>query len=236
MKKLLISIVWLLPCGAAGQSIYGLSGLVKTPSAYVLDTGAAQVQGCYVQDYMPLSEDHFEQWATSVGLGLHSRLEASVRLTYIPEIPAYEELPTDQTFDRSLNVKLVLLRERRGKHWPQLAVGGQDLVGASQFFHGVFAVLSRSIEVAERYKVQGHAGYGVRWLEQISAEVSGHRFDGFFTGVQATFWNTLSFTAEYDSQDFNLGLRASYRKHVAAQLYLLNLRWPAAGIAFQINI
>jgi Exopolysaccharide biosynthesis protein YbjH len=189
-------------------STHGLPGLVNTPNAGSIPTGAIEFNLNSMPDYQRLLGDARSNFAWQANFqfafGLWDRLVIGGRGT---EVRAKEPwgvflhrgpdgdvrfIPQQMlTRDLSGNAQLLLVRESR--LLPSIAVGLQDFGGAVVNLRGRFAVASKTI--SDRIRVS--AGYGL----------GPNVLDGVFGGIELAPIPELALVAEYDSERFNTALR-----------------------------
>jgi hypothetical protein len=212
--------------GASGRlpealSTHGLPGLVNTPAAVSLPSGALRFDVNSMPDYQLLGRDVRDDfaWQANVQLAIGvwgDRLTIGGRGTEIrrreaggPRLIAFPEgrfafVATDFVIrDLAANVSLLLLRE--GRWTPSITIGAQDVGGAASFLEGRFAVATKRVGDWARLS----AGYG------IGEDV----LDGAFGGVELAPLPGLGLVAEYDAERFNAG----------ARWRILPSRWEARG-------
>ncbi len=202
-------------------SANGLPGLVHTPVASGLPTGAVRFSISTMPDYPRIASirDNFAWQANfGVAIGLWDRLVIGGRATEVrleePKPPVLFILPDGgfavirrdfEVRDMSANVSLLVLRE--SDVLPAITVAAEDVGGAASKFEARYAVASKTLW--DR-RVRLSAGYGV------GPDV----LDGAFGGVEFSPIPGLALLAEYDAERFNGG----------ARLNLIPERWVTKGI------
>jgi len=157
----------------------GMSGLLNTPNALVVESGQADIS---------YSNQTKKAWRGTVprqdnyhlNLGLLPYLEFGGRLTEAP----------GQVRDLSASAKLQLPMPAR---WPQFAVGIQDVSGGSSHFRTYYLV--GSYELYSRLRLS--LGYGL----------GPDRLDGAFGGLELQLNDWLQLVAEHDGEEPAAGLR-----------------------------
>jgi hypothetical protein len=187
------------------QTIYGVSGIIKTPNAYIADQGKLLINGGYFYDYHSKSDILHEQWTVSLNFGFHSRFEIGFRLIGFPGTHSND--PTkrfDYGFDRSYNMKIVLLQEK--DYWPQISIGAQDIVG-TRYHNSSYLVLSKKLLIRKKIILKTTLGYGIKLNDLILGDAGNHHFIGLFGGVNIELFKRFSILMEYDAKDINTGIQ-----------------------------
>jgi hypothetical protein len=183
-------------------NVFGVHGLVKIPDAYVTNNGKGFIAYNYFDDYRATSVLTKTRFSTfSLGAGLHSRLEAGIRLVTFTEFGG-------NNHDRNLNVKWVVFPEKG--EWPQMAVGSQDLIGTKRF-HAEYVVFSKTLAM-KPWHVVPTAGYAVKWIEKFTGDKAGdHRLNGFFTGLSGDYRKIFFIMLDYDGTYWNMAVQWRFR-------------------------
>ena len=214
MKKvhsivIIFLITFGIPSQVSAQSFYGTTGLIKIPTAEVVENGKAIIGGGYVTDYYRYPKS-YKQYIGFLNIGVLPKLEVSLRVAFFPEIEFdADNLPYSCDSDRIANVKFQLLQE--APMLPAVAIGGQDIYG-TKAFNSLYIVGSKNSELPIINKVRIHIGLGTDWRDFISEEAMDHRFIRVFGGIEKQVYPFLILLAEYDARDINLGVRFSIKK------------------------
>lgn len=215
-----------------GQSIYGISGLLKTPNAYTADSGKCMAGIACFRDYHGERNQLYNQWSVFLNIGFHSRIELSVRLTVFPGLTGDTKL-YNASFDRMISTKLTVIKER--KYSPQLSIGMQDMVG-TRYHNSTYIVVSKIIPIRNFCAIMLNSGYGTKLNDLIFGESYNHHFIGFFTGTSINFMNIIELLAEYDAKDFNYGVKITYKGCLNAYFSMLQLKIPAGGLSVKFKL
>lgn len=194
-------------------SDWGLTGLLQTPTARMQKTGTAGLHIAHIDPYTNYN----------IVLQPFERLEVAMRYTNIDGV-SYGRVSPDQDYkDKSLDVKLKLLKESR---WtPEVAVGWRDPVGTS-LFGGEYVVANKrwkdfDFSLGLGWGYLGHRGnldnplgaVANRFKDRTKATVGQGgeaSIDTWFTGPTSLFggvqWHSpyqpLSVKVEYDGNDY----------------------------------
>lgn len=165
-------------------SFQGLPGIIDVPIAGALDSGVLDVTFTPKRDH-DVYPGEGAQRSVGVALGFLPRLTLGAR-----GVVAKRASLSDSR-DLSASLHLLLLEE--GPVWPALAIGLQDIGGASSLFESKYVVLSKTF--FER--LRGTIGFGT------GPDV----LEGVFAGAELALEPFLTFLAEYDTDDVNLGVQ-----------------------------
>ncbi len=176
------SLAVALPLSATDPSpaFPGFTGLLGVPTANVLEDGTAAAG---VNQHNPLPSQLTRVENYFISLGFAPGLELGGRVVNGGHISG------GYIRDLSFNLKYRFLDLPSGL---RLAVGGQDVGGKAQFFRSRYLV--GTIPLSSVSLTLGY-GFGPDLL------------DGVFGGLEWAPLRFASVLAEYDTQDFNLGLR-----------------------------
>jgi hypothetical protein len=227
----IVATVVLVGCSvasyASAQTTYGTTGLVKIPTADVVEFGKVFIGGGYAADSVGRDTHRPRDWSFFATIGLVPRVEAGLRLTY-------GTLFDKSTTDRVLCAKCLLTRETH--LIPATALGVQDMIGIFKNFNCLYAVCSKKLGFLGMEPVRLHLGYGTDWWDYISNKARGHRFIGLFGGVEVKAAPFLSLLAEYDADNVNLGARFSYKQILTVTFNLVAMKRPGcvASLSFSL--
>lgn len=201
MQKLLtlIVIIQISFISSEAQNVYGITGPIQTPSAYMVGDGKAFVGAALYDDYYKTDDNKRNLFCTqSINVGFLSRLEVGIRLVHYPNIK-------NAGHDRNINLKLVAFKEK--KYIPQLAIGIQDAVGTRRY-NCTYMVLSKKIQINDKIDVIPSAGWGTKLSKHIFGEESGdYRLQGFFGSAVLNYTPYISLMAEYHELGFDGGIQ-----------------------------
>ncbi len=173
-------------------SLQGFSGVLNTPNAHVQREGTVDVLYTNQRENLPLSgipawEDNY-----FFSVGMFSFAEVGARLTNIPPTGIYTK------GDRDLSVNGKLSTAPLTSHFrfsPTLAVGVEDVGGASHFFDTTYVVASAD---------------PLGWLRVSAGYGTGpDRMKGAFGGVELRAHDWVTLLGDYDTRDTNVGVRLS---------------------------
>ncbi len=233
MKHLLL-LFYLLSCSflVYSQTLYGITGLLRIPTAHIIEDGKASSGYLHFRDYTGEGDLH-EQFSIHFSLGLTSRLELTARLVGFPGIDGGDNDIYGIPFDRMLSGKLVILFQ--DGWWPQVSVGIQDAVGTRRQ-HSIYLVASRDYTPFTGFRLEASAGYGSRAIGLVTEEARGYAYNGPFGGLEASWKNRIFLMGEYDASTLNVGLRLAPLRWLLLQGFLLDGRRPVAGLALSFPL
>lgn len=236
MKYILIIILtfllFLFITESNGQTIYGVTGIIKTPDAYTVDNGKCVIGCGYFQDYHQKPNTLYHQWTVNFNIGFFPRFEMGVRLAIFPGQQGDNKI-YNASFDRILHGKFIVFKEK--KIFPQIAVGMQDIVG-TRYHNSTYLVVSKSIKIKELFSFLLNFGYGSKINDLVFGDASNHHFIGFFGGTEIGFKKRIYLMAEYDARDFNAGLKVIIFNWLNFNVSYLKMKALSAGMALEFTL
>ncbi len=214
------------------QTIYGVSGQIKTPDANIATNGKCTMGILYFSDYHEEHDNFVRQWSLSFNTGFMSRIELGVRLLVIPGAPGDSEI-YDSFFDRIVNVKALLLEE--SEYIPAFAFGMQDIVG-TRMHNSTYFVAGKKFVFTPFLSFNLNLGYGTELNELIFDDAYDHHFLGIFGSGRLLLFEKISFSAEYDSENTNMGIIYSGSKWFKLKLLLLDMESFSGGISLTFTL
>ncbi len=173
---------------ASQINIQGMSGLVNIPDASVMDKGQAQIQlsNIFENKRSSYTSNHYERGVNeNVLLGIFDNVELAWR---------NNGRKFSGGSDMSFNIKWQL---PFFKEWFDIALGIQDLGGASNYYDAEYIVISKTIGFTKL-----SAGYSHSFSD------SGP-MNGSFYGMEILPLPWLAVNVEYDGADVNRSLNLS---------------------------
>lgn len=211
------------------QNVYGVSGCFFTPDAYTIGDGQVFFTASVHHDRFPNTAKTYEQigqWATAINIGLHSRLDAGLRLVGVPSLRSeVSSLPHHYPMDRNINVKFVVLCENN--KLPQVAIGFQDFAGTRKY-NCTYVVVGKKMLINQKMSLFINLGYGTPLLKVLyEYPPEGYRLQGLFgsVGIQYKWFRLLS---EYESGSFNFGCHIAFCKGLDVKLFYSKLMHAGA--------
>jgi hypothetical protein len=224
------------------QTIYGVSGLIKTPDAYVVENGKCNISMGYFYDDMAESPEvvysNVPTFSTIFIVGPISRIEVGLRVGAFLIGKDVEFKPQNFTIDLVTTIKGVIIKEK--KYVPQISLGIQDIIGTWKF-QSTYLVLSKTIKLGKQSNVVGTFGYGSKLVGYVSDAVGGkevrdYRFIGFFGSFDGQITNFLSVMGEYDAKDWNFGLKLSYKDILYGKFFLTEYIYLGGQICVKFKL
>ncbi len=225
--------LWLAPRGAVAQpSMSGLSGHWNAPGAELLGDG--RLEFGYNSIPKRWAYDHrglFRNDVYFATLGFLSRVEVSVRVTSLPGFIAFSNVDSASRLtdaDRMVSAKVQFLRASGLR--PDVAAGVEDLEGTRRF-HTAYIVAGRSFPVGSlQLRVDaGLAGPVFRQRTNVT-------LNGVFGAAELRAAGRVTAGIEYDSEKWNLGLKARGPAGFTARLVWLNARDLSGGFGLGVNL
>ena len=174
----------------ASLALQGFSGILNTPSAFVLPEGTLQFMYSDQVDTRWRQIPGFRQDNFHVAVGLFDFAEISGRLTSGP-FSLYGEGVSVRDLSASAKFSTAPFT-RDYPTFPALAVGIQDMGGGARNLQNRYAVASMDL-----WRFRLSAGYGV----------GPDRMKGVFGGGELVLFDWMQLLGEYDADDTNIGIR-----------------------------
>jgi hypothetical protein len=172
----------------ASLALQGFSGILNTPSAFVLPEGTLHLMYSDQVDTRWRHVPGFRQDNYHVAVGLFDFAEISGRLTSGPY-----SIYGGGVRDLSASVKFSTAPFTRDyPRFPTLAVGIQDVGGGASHLQSSYAVASMDL-----WRFRLSAGYGA----------GPDRMKGAFGGAELVLFDWVRLLGEYDADETNVGIR-----------------------------
>jgi hypothetical protein len=237
MRYLLVFLVLFYATRCVPQNVYGVSGAVFTPDAYTVGDGNIIFTASLHHDRFPNLTQTYEQigqWSTAINIGLHSRLDAGIRLVGVPSLRAeVSSLPHHYPMDRNINVKFVIVPEY--VKFPQIALGFQDFAGTRKY-NSTYLVVGKRFLVRQKTIFWINLGYGTPFSKVLySYPPDGYRLQGLFgsVGIQYKWFRLMS---EYETGSFNFGCGITFCKVIVVKLFYTKLNYTGALVSVKTEL
>lgn len=226
---LTLLLLWGASLKGRAQMTLGNVGLFQVPTAELNETGTFMAGG----NFLPKSVSPFGYPTGNyfVNITLFSFLELTYRMTLM-RTDYMHDGPRLRQQDRSISVRLRLLRERR--YLPALLVGTNDPRGTS-FYGSVYGVATKNWALGRQYRIGATLGY----IHPLSQQEGRWRhYQGLLAGLSLTpgWCPALKLIAEYDSERVNAGCAATLWKHLTMYVFCHGGRSCSAGIRFETTL
>jgi len=207
-------------------SLIGMTGLINTPTADVIQSGALRLGvGYYDKEWAYHARGKSDNYHYYLTFGFVSRVEVSIRASSFPDDQLDTSSPEKGTVDRGGNARVLVLTEDRLR--PAVAFGMDDIRGTRRF-HSLYAVGSKTFVVKPQLiRVRVSGGYAPDWIE-----AKDHNLFGGFGGGEVTVGNLASWAIDYDTEKWNTSIRLFAFRRVTAYLALLNFEGSAGGVSW----
>ena len=153
---------------------------------------------------------------------------------------AHGNAGTDTYKDFALFAHIQLLEE--SKRFPSIMLGIHDFYSYS-FYNALFLSSSKSFALNPEIYINTHFGYGVDWMDQHYGNTGpdrdapvNHYLVGLFGGMEIFYRNYGSFMVEYDTHQFNCGMRLNLFKRVQMMVVLLNMDTFSLGVNYRFSL
>ncbi len=215
-----------------GQTIYGVSGGIKTPNAYIVEDGMCTLGVAYFEDYHGIPNELYRQGTININIGFHSKFELGARLAILPDLQGDSPV-FDTCFDRILSGKFVIFEETN--NCPQVAFGLQDIIG-TRYYNSTYWVATKNFQISESFKILANLGYGTKLNDLVFGDAQNHYFIGFFGGTEIGIKNTAYFVAEYDAKNVNVGIRSNLKDWLDLKFACIEMKKISAGISLKFSL
>ncbi len=213
-----------------GQSLFGFSGLIYTPSAYTSDWGAIYFGHTHYDRNIEITPhvgrdnrvngnlNAIAQRSHWTHIGFLPFAEISLKLT-----KGYNLESTEHGLgDRSISFRLQVVKET-GK-WPAVTIGLIDPFIEVPVFAANYVVTSKSYRFKE-FQVIGNLGYGLDVFQQFDSNT----LVGIFGGIQ-TNWKNIKLNIEYDTERINIGTGYNFKNWLFLDAALVDLKYFSGSI------
>jgi len=205
---LLCSLVTLFhPFSAVSQSVSGVPGYVRIPSAVFCDDGSLVTGVSFLpKQHLPYSKYRSDALAVFASLTFLEFIEVDLRVTRQLDVPS----GAHHVVDRVPTVRFRILKEK--KYLPAVAAGFHDILssyesGEARHFGASYLVMTKNFRLAQGWLIVGAtAGWGAHTFIWKNDEFKGF-FGGVSLGSEKIRW--LNLLADHDGKCFSAGLRVS---------------------------
>ena len=225
-------VLWVIPETARAQAgLSGLSGFWNAPSAELFRDGKVELgYNIIPKEWAYDSRGEFRNDVYFATLGFLPRIEISARVTVLPGSRIFTDLDPGSRLtdaDRMMSGKLLLL-EQKGSI-PDLALGIEDPFGTRRF-HTAYLVAGREFR-RNRTRARVDVGYASPVLRTRA-----HTIRGGFGGADVSPLKPLSVVLEYDTEKWNLGIKARGPFGLTAKVAWLDLRRISGGASLRVTL
>lgn len=232
VKQLFTIILLLASMKGFSQSITGLGGNLFIPTAYMHEDKTLILGSSYFdRDFLEYGGYQFHAVTGYASLTFLPFAELSFRFTRQLRKIKRER---DNSPDRMPSARIRILKER--KYIPAIAVGVYDfssvIGGGARHFASSFLVASKSFDI-EKFTIQSHGGYGLSVFAASNRDLEGV-FAGFSFAHSAAKW--LQVGIEYDSRNFNAGIKLLLWKRLQVLGMMRDLRRFEGGVSWRTKV
>jgi hypothetical protein len=201
-----------LALGASAQSVSGVPGYVRIPTATFNEDGTLLFGSSFLpQKHLPYSEFQYDALAVYASLTFLSFVEVDLRVTRKLNIPA----GSNHVVDRVPTIRFRVLKEKK---WiPAVVLGFHDVLtslesGVARHFGASYIVVTKNFHLRKLHlDLETTAGYGTGNFIWKNNEFIGP-FGGFSLNIDNLKWMKL--LADYDGVTFNTGIRFICFNHI----------------------
>lgn len=231
-RFIFILIVFVFSSTLKGQSIFGTTAWLNTPSAEMQKDGTFYLGSSYINSNM----------LESLAGGKYNAFTYYFNITFLPfaevnfgSTGLFDKTDDDNTVDRRFSFRFRILREK--KYVPAIVVGVRDVytsigkdVNSNQYFSALFAVATKHISV-KNSEFGVSLGYGFDVFRN-------NQFEGLFGGVtfSPSFLRQMRLIAVYDTKNFNLGADILFFKHLFVYAMISDFKYFSGGLAYRVYL
>ncbi len=210
----------------ATPSQLGMTGLIYTPSAYLPEWGMLDFGFTHYHKNAAFARgaNEYAERSFLTSVAFLPFMELGLKLTKPYTTPVDDNLGLG---DRSISIRTQLVKE--GKHRPAILIGIQDIFSSNAYFKTNYVVFTKKTKVKQLDMVTS-LGYG-----HSPEEALGDYLQGAFGGIQL-YWKAVNFLAEYDTDQFNLGLGYQFKKMLFLKGALVDGRYFSGSINLRFFI
>jgi len=214
------------------QSLTGLSGYFKIPSAYISEDAQLSIGGSiFNRKYQQYSDYQKDDAAAYILLGYLPGVELSLRITR-----AIGSYTPSSNFDRMFSGKLLIIDE--GEFIPAFSFGLQNPISTEEsanHFNSTYFVISKLFQLSSIVSTSFTVGKGFDW-----AKAADYEFIGFFGGAEIKISPTdiinMSLIFENTGLVSNIALKLIIFKHFMLLAGFEGLDALSIGSAISINL
>lgn len=249
MKRALMAVALAVAfaLSALAQQYTGMTGLIHTPDAEMDTTGTARIGAHFLNRHFTppgtfiFDGKKYDTFDAYLSITPFSWVEIGVTFTMFRKLYNLEGQETHNKKDRYFSVKFLPLREKKGKWWPAVAVGGNDIISSdisfsndprtgNKYFRNYYVAATKHFDIG-RHEVAATLAY--RYFT--------NRYKGWSGVVGGVTWRpafarNFRAIAEYAGHDVNIGVDAIFWKHLLVQVSLQNFKYPSGGICYVVNL
>jgi len=229
-----IAILLIIATKSLAQSVTGIPGYVRIPTAYFNDDRTLYFGASFLpSNYLSYSNHKYDAIAIYTSLTFISFLEVDFRVTRMLNFPESR----NYTVDRMPSIRLRIVKEK--KWYPSIVIGVHDFLssintGAARRFGASYLVCTKSFQIKQlSLNIENTIGYGTDWLNS-----NDHEYVGFFGGISVN-WERIKWInmmVEYDSQRINIGSSILFFKHLKLLVGLEGMDTLTGTISYRVSL
>jgi len=237
--------IWMLS-RAMAQQYTGMTGLIHIPDAEMDTTGTVRIGAHFLNKHFTppgtfrYDGKKYDTFDFYLSITPFSWVELGVTMTLF-RTPHSNEGGRNNKKDRYFSVKFLPLREKAGKWWPSVAIGGNDVIASdmtlrtnprigNNFWRNYYAAATKHFEIG------GHTLGATLGYRYFTRKYKG--WNGVIGGVtwRPAFARNFRAIAEFAGHDVNIGIDGLLWKHLLLQVSLQNFKYPSGGICYVVNL
>lgn len=224
------------------QTTLGVKGLLNSPTAQFSPEGTVKIGGNFLNTNMTPDKWDYNTFNFFLNITFFSFFEAAINNT---AFDLHDRGKFDNV-DRSVSVRVRALKE--GRYHPAIAIGSNDLLtsnktslfsgsGGNKYFGSHYVALSKNLS-AGPFNLGFHTAYNV--LSSRHKTLDNPISGGISISPKALStsrcFSDLSFIAEYDTRNVNLGSNMMIFRHLYFQIFIQDFKYICFGAHAQFNI
>ena len=236
-------LIFAAPRGICAQQSLGTPGLLHVSSAEMDTTGTIRIGVHYVDkhlvpDRMTIDGKKFNSFTNYLSITPFHWIEIGYGYT-LWKFHRNKQPAAPVGFyakDRYFSLRLCPLKE--GRYWPSIVLGGNDVYGSGDAGTSASNYYKNYYIAATKHLTLGQSTLGLHLAYRHWKRDFNHKWNGAVGGLtfRPACCKPLRLVAEWDGCEANVGADCLLFRHFALQAMLQDLRYPSAGICYQLTL
>jgi len=245
MNRIILASLFVLCSGSyifsESSSLIGPQGLIITPTAYAMRDGKLQFGYSNLNApniFIKWDDEKAQNHLFYTTLVFLPRLELTGLLTFAPSKSGNDGSETYK--DLAVFAQYHILKENAKR--PGITLGLWDFHSYS-YYNALFAVITKEITSSHQYTIYSHMGYGVDWIDTHWGDTGPdryypvpHHLVGVFGGIELIYQDIATLILEYDTSQFNAGIRIFLFDKIDLQLAAMEFKTFCFGINYRFSL
>ncbi len=230
MKTFICLVFTVFSLQLFSQSLSGVSGFINCPSAIIYPDRTVYLGSSFLnKGALEYTANQRHAVTAFLGMSFLPCLEINIRITRQLETSAN----ASHTVDRMPAFRMQLLNER--KYLPAIAVGMQDFFGGNiektVHFNASYIVAEKTFNHSTKIIGNFAAGFAPKIYNAAHYQLL-----GYFAAISITYNRQLTFLAEYDTKNINVGFKIFIIKHIQMFCAFEKCKYFSASLTFQFQL